>query len=968
MRFRVITTLFTMLMLIGFFPAQLHAQLVVQTNLTPEQLVQQVLVGGGVAVSNVTYQGNNFMHGSFSNGHSTNLGLDEGVVLSSGNVMSIPNPASVFASASYGLPGDPTLNTITTNATHDASVLEFDFVPTADTLRFKYVFGSEEYNEWVGATYNDVFGFFVNGPKPNGLGSYVNFNVALIPGTSLPVSINNVNANSYSQFYINNEVLGGTTIVYDGFTVVLTALLVVVPCEQYHIKLAIADAGDGAYDSGVFLEANSFSSSGPSTNMTFSNSSNLFGAAVEACNDAQITFQLDELRNEDYYIVRQQSIGTATLDVDYGLSPSSDTLWIPAGSLSTTLTLFPYSDDLVEGTETAEFIFEYAEGCDPTNDTTVVEILDNTTAIPAFGLQSEFCYDDDPVELSGAPPGGVFSGPGVAGNVFYPNQANSGYNEIYYTIYFIDHTAFGTDTICMNDVMNAVWVYGNPDVHAGPDAIIAEGQTFTPESSAQNYDFVEWTTSGTGTFNDINIVAPVYTPSIQDIAAGNVTLSIYAEAHAPCEGDSADSMVLTMVSGTTALAGDDDAICEGMVYQLNGDALFYNTLEWETSGDGAFSDPSLIDPIYTPGPNDVLNGGVVLTLNAYGSSVHSDEMYLSIGPKPLADPGPNRLIPHGIWITLESNVTGGSGQFLYIWEPSEMLENPTSPNPQTLNIYEDITFTLYVTDAETGCESEAASVNVIIDGDPLDAATYSEPGVSCAGGNVQLFANPLGGAGVYEDFVWTAPGGQTYAFENPIVEIVQPSTFTLEFSDGYNTFSSSLFIDLLPDPVIQFDGETLVLCIFEEISLDAGNPGSTYLWSTGDTTQIITLATTGLAYEEQLITLEVENEYGCRGNASATVIFDYDACVGIDETDLSGNFNIYPNPSYGLFNIAINGLQGEMKMHVYGATGILMLNKSITISPDNFLYALNLSHLPDGMYFIRFVHEHFVHSEKIIIK
>ena len=470
----------------------MQAQLVVQTNLTPEQLVQQVLVGGGVSVSNVTYQGNNFMHGSFINGETTNLGLDEGVVLSSGGVQFIPNPASVFANQGYGLPGDPTLNTITTSATHDASVLEFDFVPTADTLRFKYVFGSEEYNEWVGFSYNDVFGFFVSGPKPNGLGSYVNYNVALIPGTSLPVSINNVNLGSYSQYFINNEGLGGTTIVYDGFTVVFTAILVVVPCEQYHIKLAIADAGDDAYDSGVFLEANSFSSSGPSTNVSFSNSSNWFGAAIESCNHAELTFQLEEIRNEDYFIVRQQTLGTATLNVDYGLSPSSDTLWIPAGELSTSLLILPYADNLLEGTETAEFIFEFAEGCDPTADTTVMPILDYTAGIPSFGLQNEFCQDDEPVELIGSPPGGIFEGPGIVGNIFYPTQANSGLNEIKYTIFYLDVTAFGIDTICTNNVVEEVWVYGDPAVYAGPDAIIAEGETHTLNGNAQNYEYVEW--------------------------------------------------------------------------------------------------------------------------------------------------------------------------------------------------------------------------------------------------------------------------------------------------------------------------------------------------------------------------------------------------------------------------------------------------------------------------------------------
>ncbi len=831
---------------------------------------------------------------------------------------------------------------------------------------FRYVFGSEEYPEWVGSSYNDVFGFFVTGPKPNGLGTYNSYNVALIPGTSLPVTINNVNANSYSQYYVNNG--SGTTIVYDGFTTVLTAMLVVVPCEQYHIKLAVGDAGDSQYDSGIFLEANSFSSSGPSTNLSYSNSSVWFGAAVEACNDAQLTFMLDEMKNEDYYIVRQQTLGSAILDVDYGLSPASDTLWIPAGELEVTLNIFPYSDDLIEGTEEAQFIFEFKEGCDPTADTTTIDILDNTTFIPTFSLQNEFCQDDPPLPLTGSPPGGIFSGPGIVADTFYPALANSGLNEIYYTIFYIDVTAFGNDTICVNDVMKEVWVYGNPDVYAGPDAIIAEGETYACEGTAHNFDFIEWSTSGTGVFNDQNILNPVYSPSLEDIAAGFVNLTLYAEANEPCEGDSADVMLLSMVSGTTALAGPDDAICEGMVYQLDGEALFYSTLVWSSSGDGSFSDPGILDPVYTPGAADIAAGGVTLTLTAHGSSVHSDDIFLSIGPKPLVELGPDRYIPHGIWIDLSSEITGGSGDYIYVWEPSDMLVNPTNPNPQTHNIYEDITFTLFVTDAATGCESVVASVDVIIDGDPLGADPYAEPPVSCSGDNVQLFANPLGGDASYDGFLWTSsPGGQSYASENPVVEINEPTTFTLEFTDGYNDYSTTLFVDLLPDPVVDLGGEYQVSCLYGEVILDAGNPGSEYLWSTGDTTRTITVSTTGLAYDEQAFMVEVVNGDGCSATASTLVIFDFDACVGIDETFRNSNFRVFPNPSTGTFNIESMGVDGETLISVLNINGIEVYQETVHLTAAGSSHELNLTTLGKGLYFIRFTGQDVHHAGKIII-
>ena len=197
------------------------------------------IVGEGIIYDNVTFTGANASRGIFNNGQSTNLGIASGIFLTSGAGYVIPGPnTSTSAGANNGTPGDPTLNSITTSTTYDAAVLQFDFIPESDTLRFKYVFGSEEYNEWVGSSFNDVFGYFVTGPNPMG-GQYSNKNIALVPGTNTSVKINSIN-NGYSpggvvptgpcmncQYYDDNT--GGLTLEYDGFTVVLVAFLVVVP-------------------------------------------------------------------------------------------------------------------------------------------------------------------------------------------------------------------------------------------------------------------------------------------------------------------------------------------------------------------------------------------------------------------------------------------------------------------------------------------------------------------------------------------------------------------------------------------------------------------------------------------------------------------------------------------------------------------------------------------------------------------
>jgi len=224
------------------------------SGLTPTDLVN-TLLGGGVAISNITYSGAKIAAGNFSNAAGI-IGFDSGIILSSGNICSVVGPnTSPGTSTDNGKGGDTDLgNLIPGYTTYDAAVLEFDFVPTSSLVTFQYVFGSEEYNEYVNTKYNDVFGFFVNG-----------VDVALVPGTGTAVSINNLNGgNPYGTnasnpaFFLNNE-NGTIDTELDGLTVVLTATANVNPGKKNHVKLAIADAGDYVLDSDVFIKATSFS-------------------------------------------------------------------------------------------------------------------------------------------------------------------------------------------------------------------------------------------------------------------------------------------------------------------------------------------------------------------------------------------------------------------------------------------------------------------------------------------------------------------------------------------------------------------------------------------------------------------------------------------------------------------------------------------------------------------------------------
>ncbi|MCX7729286.1 MAG: choice-of-anchor L domain-containing protein, partial [Bacteroidia bacterium] len=228
-------------------------QITINNTVTLTQLING-FVGSGLTVNNPTLNCPSGYAATFTTSGSCNLGINNGVLLATGSatVAQGPNSSGSATGFSYGTSySDPQLTAIEPSATNDVCILEFDIVPSCSTLFIKYVFGSEEYPEFVGQ-FNDAFGFFITGPNGACSGTpYNNTNVATLPGGT-PVSINNVNASSNSSYYVNN--IGGSCIQFDGMTVPITSTVSVCPCATYHFKIGIADALDHAYDSGVFID------------------------------------------------------------------------------------------------------------------------------------------------------------------------------------------------------------------------------------------------------------------------------------------------------------------------------------------------------------------------------------------------------------------------------------------------------------------------------------------------------------------------------------------------------------------------------------------------------------------------------------------------------------------------------------------------------------------------------------------
>ncbi|UBV44766.1 PKD domain-containing protein (plasmid) [Deinococcus taeanensis] len=210
------------------------------------------LVGAGVLVSDINYTGAGIAAGTFTGGSGI-IDFDSGVVLSSGRAKDIQGPnSSGNKSTSLGTAGDAALSSLAGKPTYDAAILSFNFKADADKVYFQYVFGSEEYDEYAGSQYNDVFGFYINGQ-----------NCATVGPSAQPVSINTINLSTNPSLYIKNNSPSTLNTQMDGLTVTLTCAVTVTPNAVNTMTLKIADASDTILDSVVLLKTGSFSTTPP---------------------------------------------------------------------------------------------------------------------------------------------------------------------------------------------------------------------------------------------------------------------------------------------------------------------------------------------------------------------------------------------------------------------------------------------------------------------------------------------------------------------------------------------------------------------------------------------------------------------------------------------------------------------------------------------------------------------------------
>jgi|GEM_PF-2666689 len=822
---------YILLLIIFLSPFCIQAQLLVYPPIpdpgqTEGEFFAAQLAGAGVEISNVQVTCGDDSYGLFRNpdpnNDIANFGLNQGVVMTTGNLSDVPGPSSGIVSTSVGTAGDPDLADLAQVNTQDACVIEFDITPIGESLSFKYVFGSEEYDSYVCSSFNDVFGFLISGPDPNG-GSYNSMNIALIPGTDIPVAVSTVNDGfsdggggpvcilDYSEYY--NDVI--PEIEFEGITDTFTAFVNVIPCETYTLKLAIADGVDSALDSGVFIEAGSFTSPEPNLalsggyeiyqtnengNIVFDadgnpiplytdNEGNANGVLVEGCEGKIITFGVDDLDTE-VTINLNISSGTATNGVDFTLadgSPIPENITITPENPTVTYEIFAVEDGDAEIIE--NIIVEI------TGINSVSCVLSTTTASDTiYIIDNILNYAAVEVVSASTCPGGAQQVEAFGGDSYhwYPESAfvNSNPN-IFNPIANVNET---TTVFC--EIINGPCIDTfSLELAVAPQEIpVAQEQysicTAVPITlQAANAKSYEWIlVDGSGTLSCYDCETPEFTPD----GTNSSTFALYTTSNpSGCANDTifvnVDFENLPFLQGPESLvkcADDDEPI------ELSGGVSY----EWNPPTGLSCSD--------CPNPMIMSDVPITYTVTAINQFDCEDQIQIAVDVITMtADAGDD----YYQCVAVEDYQIGPfesdiSADFTYSWTPTMGLSDPNSARPFVNLEANDgvITYTLTV-EHTNGC---MATSEVTVEAKSLPSINIpdDEPLV-ILGGGTSLQASGAGDGGFYNWSPSTGLSNATSAFVT--ASPTDTTTYIVTGTDQFNCKSTdSITVNVIDPPRI----------------------------------------------------------------------------------------------------------------------------------------------------------------------
>jgi gliding motility-associated-like protein len=687
-----------------------------QVNVTSSHsaaAMAQMMAGAGVSISNAAYNGtcdSSTQAGKFFVTAATPFGLsDSGILLTSGQT-AIATGVSAVPSFNTTFAGDADLAILSApQASFDACVLEFDFVPLGDTVKFKYVFASAEYQTYS-CSIADVFGFFISGPGITGTFSNSSQNIALLPNGCY-VGVNTVNGQTSNPcgnagaacsppnntLFYSNLPTGNTTtgIAYNGFTVPLTAIAVVTPCSTYHLKLAISDASDHILDSGVFLEAGSLTSNAIAfTPFSLLNLPDPY--LVEGCAPGGIVVTRP-VAGILPYVVNYTIGGTATNGVDY--ATLSGTVTIPAGQNSATIPIIALTDGLTEGGETV--IIKKQAACS-------TNILDSVVFFIFDKIRMKILTSDTNI-CQGKPMQIITEADSNLSFVWTPNininnntLQNPMVTPFASTAYIVTATLANSGCAPVKDTINITTIPG-PTVNIGPDITICKNMThqFNPTiTPVQAYTYT-WGGDNTSFLSSTSIVNPIATMT----TVGTFRFWLITSPNAlGCNGF--DTMIIKVLPNDFTLFSTDTTICDGNSVQ----AVIFgpNEFKYQWSPNTFISNDTIKNPLLSPPVTTTYN----CTATYPGCPNMNHDFTIKVEPVPTVNAGADRVKCYYDTVRLEAMVTPSTfSPYVYNWNPALGLNN-SSTTEVTFNGFTSTTFTFTATTPNGCVGSDAVAVVV----------------------------------------------------------------------------------------------------------------------------------------------------------------------------------------------------------------------------------------------------------------
>ena len=359
---------------------------------------------------------------------------------------------------------------------------------------------------------------------------------------------------------------------------------------------------------------------------------------------------------------------------------------------------------------------------------------------------------------------------------------------------------------------------------------------------------------------------------------------------------------------------------------------------WHTADpDGWTSEEQ--SPVITPGES----GWYYVVLQDGTSASTADSIYISVYSLPEVDLGSDTTICENESIEL----TAGNEGSTFLWSTGDTTQSIFASGSGETVFWVEVT-------NQNGC---AKQDSVKVDFVALPSVNLGNDTTACANEPVTLDAGNPG-----SNYLWST-GATTQTID------ASGEGETMYWVEVTNEFGCSqqdtVYIDFAAAPVVDLGNDTIV-CQNGTITINAGNTGSSYQWSTGQTTQSVTLNASDFPIGMQTITVEVTNGTGCMSSADKLV--EIRDCTGIDEFS-SANLEVFPNPSKGIFTISFNSENTKnVNLRIINGTGNVVFKQDNVEVQDKFETKVNLQSQPQGLYFIELTVGDQIFSKKLLLK